>query len=82
VGASRHGRDVRHGRVRAALLRELIPDPTACLVYACGPAIGTYERRAARERGEAPHPRFLEAALAALAEAGVPPDRIKTESYG
>jgi 3-ketosteroid 9alpha-monooxygenase subunit B len=81
-GASRHGRDVRHGRVSAALLRELIPDPTACLVYACGPAIGTYERRAAKERGEAPHPRFLEAALAALTEVGVPPERIKTESYG
>lgn len=79
---SRHGRDVRRGRVSAALLSELIPDPTACLVYACGPAIGPYERRAARERGEEPQPRFLEAALAALKEAGVPAERIKTESYG
>jgi 3-ketosteroid 9alpha-monooxygenase subunit B len=78
----RHGSDVRSGRVTAGLLRELIPDPTACLVYACGPAIGPYERRAAKERGEEPQPRFLETVLAALAEAGVPKDRIKTESYG
>jgi 3-ketosteroid 9alpha-monooxygenase subunit B len=80
--ASRRGPDVRHGRVTAELLRELIPDPTACLVYACGPAIGPIERRAAKERGEVPQPRFLEAALAAVKEAGVPAERIKTESYG
>ncbi|HET9595833.1 MAG TPA: oxidoreductase [Anaeromyxobacteraceae bacterium] len=78
----RYGPDVRQGRVSPALLRELIPDPAACLVYACGPAIGPYERAAAKEKGETPQPRFLEAALAALKEADVPPDRIKTESYG
>jgi 3-ketosteroid 9alpha-monooxygenase subunit B len=80
--ASRRGPDVRQGRITAALLRELIPDPRACLVYACGPAIGPYERKAARERGEEPQPRFLEAALAAVAEVGVPKERVKTESYG
>ena len=80
--ATRRGPDVRQGRVTAELLRELIPDPTACLVYACGPAVGPIERRAAKERGELPQPRFLEAALAALQEAGVPKERIKTESYG
>jgi ferredoxin-NADP reductase len=78
----RYGPDVRQGRVTGALLRELIPDPAACLVYACGPAIGPYERAAAKEKGEAPQPRFLEAALAALKEAGVPSERVKTESYG
>ena len=80
--ATRRGPDVRQGRVTAELLRELIPDPTACLVYACGPAIGPIERRAAKERGEAPQPRFLEAAVAAIKEAGVSGERIKTESYG
>ncbi|BDG10143.1 ferredoxin reductase domain-containing protein [Anaeromyxobacter paludicola] len=74
--------EVRHGRVTADLLRELVPDPSACLVYACGPGIGPWERLAARERGEAPRPRFLEAAAEALAELGVPRDRIKRESYG
>ncbi|HEX7624328.1 MAG TPA: oxidoreductase [Anaeromyxobacteraceae bacterium] len=80
--AARRGPDVRQGRVTAELLRELIPDPTACLVYACGPAVGPIERRAAKERGELPQPRFLEAALAALQEAGVPKERVKMESYG
>ena len=78
----RHGPDVRQGRVSAELLRELVPDPRACLVYACGPAVGPFERAAAREKGETPQPRFLEAALVALEQAGVPKDRIKTESYG
>jgi len=70
------------GRVNAKLLESLIPDPKACLVYACGPAIGPFERAAAKERGEVPTPRFLEAALAALREAGVPDAAVKRESYG
>jgi 3-ketosteroid 9alpha-monooxygenase subunit B len=78
----RHGPGVRGGRITAELLRTLVPDPRAVLVYACGPAIGPFERLAARERGEAPRPRFLEAALAALDELGVPRDRVKRESYG
>lgn len=82
VDPERHGPDVRRGRIGPDLLRELIPDPKAALVYACGPANGPFERAAARERGEAPAPRFLEAALAALEEVGVPKDRVKRESYG
>ncbi len=78
----RHGPDVRKGRVSAPLLREVIPDPASCLVYACGPAIGPFERAAARARGEKPLPRFLETVVAALAEIGVPKDRLKTEAYG
>lgn len=74
--------EVRAGRVGPPLLRELVPDPTSCLVYVCGPGIGPWERKAARERGEAPRPRFLEAVLAGLAELGVPRDRIHRESYG
>ncbi len=78
----RHGPGVRRGRITAELLRELVPDPRAALVYACGPAIGPFERLAAKEKGEEPKPRFLEAALSALRELGVPNDRIKRESYG
>jgi ferredoxin-NADP reductase len=80
--AERHGPNVRSGRLGPDLLRELVPDPGACLVYACGPAIGPWERLAARERGEEPKPRFLENAVAALQEIGVGKDRIKRESYG
>lgn len=82
VDVKKHGPDVRRGRISAELLRELIPDPRAALVYACGPAIGPLERLAAKERGELPRPRFHEAALEALAVIGVPKDRVKHESYG
>jgi 3-ketosteroid 9alpha-monooxygenase subunit B len=74
--------DVRRGRIDAALFREAIPDPSACIVYACGPAIGPFDKQAAREKGVAPSPRFLEAALDGLAEIGVSVDRIEYESYG
>lgn len=77
-----HGPEVRRGRVTRALLQELIPDPLTCLVYACGPGIGPWERQAARARGETPRPRFLETVTAALAEMGVPRDRVKREAYG
>jgi ferredoxin-NADP reductase len=65
-----NGGSVRPGRMGPELLRELIPDPGACLVYACGPAIGPYERAAARERGEEAQPRFLEAVTEGLREIG------------
>jgi len=77
-----HGPDVRKGRIDARLLAELVPDPRACLVYCCGPANGPIERAAAREKGVELQPRFLESAQAVLAEIGVPPARVKTESYG
>ncbi len=77
-----HGPGVRRGRITLPLLAELIPDPRACLVFACGPGIGPWERKAARERGEAPRPRFLETVVTALADLGVPRDRIRRESYG
>jgi ferredoxin-NADP reductase len=76
------GSGVRKGRISAALLREVIPDPSSCLVYACGPAVGPLEKAQAKERGEEPKPRFLEAAIEALREIGVAQDRIKRESYG
>jgi 3-ketosteroid 9alpha-monooxygenase subunit B len=73
---------IRTGRVSAALLRELVPDPGSCLIYACGPAVSPWDRAAARERGEQPKPRFMETVVAALDEIGVPRGRVKRESYG
>lgn len=72
----------RRGRVSADLLRELIPDPTAVLIYACGPALSSHDRAAAREKGVEPTPRFMETVSAAVKEIGVPKDRYKTEAYG
>ncbi len=78
----RYDGEVRKGRVSVALLRELVPDPASCIVYACGPAISAWDRKAAREAGTEPAPRFMESVLAALKEIGVPTERIKRESYG
>ncbi|HZS39066.1 MAG TPA: oxidoreductase [Polyangia bacterium] len=77
-----YGPHVRKGRIDTALLRDVIPDPSSCVVYACGPAIGPFERAAAREKGIEPEPRFLETVLAALETLGVPDKSIKRESYG
>jgi 3-ketosteroid 9alpha-monooxygenase subunit B len=73
---------VRKGRISIELLKELIPDPTGCQVYACGPAVSVYDRRLAKEKGVEPSPRFLETSLALLRELGVPDGRIHRESYG
>ena len=73
---------MRKGRVTAALLRETIADPNACMVYACGPAISPLDRKIAKETGVPPVPRFLETVLESLGELGVPNEHIMTESYG
>lgn len=78
---TRHGPHVREGRVGESLLREVIDDPSACVVYACGPAIGPLDCKAAKEKGTTPAPRFLETAIDALRIIGVPPSRIRHESY-
>jgi ferredoxin-NADP reductase len=80
--AAQRGERVRTGRVSAALLRQEIPDPSACLVYACGPAVSVWDRQRAKAEGTTPQPRFLESALEAVADIGVPKERVKTESYG
>lgn len=76
------GGDVRRGRVSRELIADACPDVREALVFSCGPAIGPFERKAAREQGEEPTPRFLETVLAALADLGVPKDREHHESYG
>ena len=73
---------VRRGRVSGDLIRELVPDLHACIVYVCGPGVSKWDVQAAKEKGEAPQPRFLEAVLADLLELGVSNARIKRESYG
>ncbi len=77
-----YGATVRKGRIKPELLRELIPDASSCIVYACGPAIGPFERQAAKAKGVDPEPRFLETVLTALEDLGVADERIKRESYG
>jgi 3-ketosteroid 9alpha-monooxygenase subunit B len=78
----RLAREMRHGRLTAALLREVVGDPTACRVYLCGPAVSAWDKKAAKEKGVEPAPRFLEGSLAALEEMGVPRAHVTRESYG
>ena len=79
---SRFGEQIRQGRVGEALIKDVVPDPASALFYVCGPAITHSERKRAKEKGEAPTPRFMETALGVLEKLGVPKDRIKRESYG
>lgn len=76
------GADVRRGRVDAGLLRTVLSEEPDSLVYACGPAVTVWERRACAAQGTTPPPRFIEAMMALLAEVGVPRERITVESYG
>jgi ferredoxin-NADP reductase len=76
------GGDVRIGRITAALVREALDVAANTLVYACGPAISVWDRRAAAEAGKVPAPRFLEAVSAHLTELDFPRARIRVEAFG
>ncbi len=74
--------NVRAGRVGMDLLKELVPTELDCHFFVCGPAISTFDRATAREKGVAPQPRFMESALGNLKALGAVPDQITRESYG
>jgi ferredoxin-NADP reductase len=76
------GEDVRAGRVGTELLRAVLAGEPDTVVYACGPAISVWERRACKARGITPTPQFLESMLDHLHTLDVPPDRIKIEAFG
>lgn len=72
----------RRGRITAELLREVIADPGRTLAFTCGPGITPHERKAARDKGEEPAPRFVENMVALLHEAGLDRKQVKQESWG
>jgi len=82
TNANVFGPQVRSGRISKALLNEVIPDPSACHFFVCGPAISQWDRLLAHEKGVEPTPRFMESVLADLAGLGVKRDQITRESYG
>jgi 3-ketosteroid 9alpha-monooxygenase subunit B len=73
---------VRSGRVDADMLRGVLAREPETLVYACGPAVTVWDRRAHAAAGTPPPPQFLEAMLAHLAALDVPRSRIKLEAFG
>lgn len=69
-------------RIDAELLRELIPDLGNAWFFVCGPSVPTWERQAARARGEKPAPRFLECLKSVLTdELGIDRRRVWSEGW-
>ena len=73
---------VRRGRVSPDLIRDLAGDVSACLFFACGPAVTVWEKRAAKAEGREPSPRFMESVHAAMHTLGVPKDHFREEAFG
>ena len=76
------GPNVRKGRVGEDFIREVITDPTAVEVFTCGPGLTRWDKEAARDKGEAPKPRFLETVLDSLKAIGVPKQKVHREAFG
>jgi len=70
-----------HKRVDIDMIKEILPDANRT-IYVCGPGNSIYEKRAAKEKGQIPPPRFLESVLADLDTLGIDKKDIKNESYG
>jgi hypothetical protein len=68
--------------VDVEFLRDVLAGEPQSLIYACGPAITVWERRACAAEGRTPAPQFLEAMLSHLQVLAVPRDRIKIEAFG
>lgn len=81
-GLASPNEDIRHGRVSVELLREVFEREPNTIVYACGPAVSVWERRAHAAAGTAPTPRFLETMQAYLHELNIPRERVKMEAFG
>lgn len=73
---------VLNGRVSKEILAKYVEDAAHQYVFACGPSISVFEKKAAKEKGVEPPPRFLESVLQYLEELGFDANRIKRESYG
>jgi ferredoxin-NADP reductase len=76
------GLDVHSGRITLELLRDVFDREPNSLVYACGPAVSVWERRAHAAAGTTPPPRFLETMRSYLTALNVPRDHIKIEAFG
>ena len=81
-GPLSYGPNVRSGRVDVDAIRSVFAREPDSFVYACGPAVTVWERRACAAQGITPSPQFLEAMIGHLQTIGVPRERIKTEAFG
>jgi ferredoxin-NADP reductase len=72
----------RSGRIDARSVEGAVKEPRSDLIYVCGPSISTHERKAAKQRGELPRPKFIETMSREIEALGVPKDHIYREWYG
>ena len=70
------------GRVSKELITSSIVNPSSDAVFECGPDHPSFKKREAKEKGETLSPSFMSSVLSALAEIGVPRNKIKREVYG
>lgn len=82
AAVSSEDEDVRTGRVTLEVLGSILEREPHSLIYACGPAISVWDKRAHAAKGTTPPPRFLETMQVYLGTLGVPRDRIKIEAFG
>jgi ferredoxin-NADP reductase len=82
TGSTPADQDVRRGRIGADLLESVLCSEPNSMIFACGPAITVWERRACAAKGTTPSPRFLESMLSLLDVLKVPKERVKIEAYG
>jgi ferredoxin-NADP reductase len=82
AAVSSEDEDVRSGRVPLELVGSVLEREPHSLIYACGPAISVWDKRAHAAKGTTPPPRFLETMQVYLTTLGVPRDRIKIEAFG
>ncbi|MGB2712909.1 MAG: hypothetical protein WBC51_01940 [Vicinamibacterales bacterium] len=82
TGSTPSNQDVRRGRIGAELLGSVLTAEPNSMIFACGPAITVWERRACTARGTTPTPRFMESMLSLVDTLKVPKERVKIEAYG
>ena len=82
TGSTPSNQDVRRGRIGAELLGSVLTAEPNSMIFACGPAITVWERRACTARGTTPTPRFMESMLSLVDALKVPKERVKIEAYG
>jgi ferredoxin-NADP reductase len=77
-----YGENIRKGRISQSLLGEAIGHPENTAVFVCGPDHLSWQKKAAKEKGETLARSFLQSSLGFLEELGIPKERITKESYG
>ncbi len=72
---------VQIGRPDFEFVKNAIEDVSSTAVFICGPSVSSLEKKEAKKKGVEPKPKFIEMMVAFLDEIGIPPERIKKETW-